>query len=231
GPFAFLTNCAPADKMLGTYTIDNSQPTAGTNYNSFADATAALNHCGVRGHVTFNVAAGTYNESLILTEIAGVAVDSTITFNGTTASNTILTYASANDTPTVYLNGADYITLRNMTIENTSTSDGWGVMLQDSADFNTIDSCIINMPVTTTTDIIGIVASNSLSFETSTGENANNLTVSNSTIIGGETGIHLEGSSTEPYNYGNMIVNNTFLYQDDHGIEVDGQEGLVIKGN
>ena len=231
GPFAFRTNCAPTDKLLGAYTIDNSLPTGGTNFNSFADATAALNLCGVRGHVTFNIAAGTYNESLILTEIAGVTSDSTITFNGGAAANVLLTSSSANDTPTVYLNGADYITLKNMTIENTSSSDGWGVMLQDSADFNTIDSCIIQMPITTTTDIIGIVASNSLSFETSTGGNTNNLTVSNSTIIGGETGIHLEGSSSEPYNSGNVIMNNVFRNQDDHGIEVDGQTGLVISGN
>lgn len=231
GPFAFVTNCAPSDKLSGVYTIDAASPTGGTNYTSFSDAVAALNFCGVNGHVTFNVAAGTYNEALILTEIAGVTADSTITFDGGNASNVLLTYSSANDTPTVYLNGADYITLRNLTIENTSTDDGWGVLLQNAANYNTIDSCIIQMPVTTTTDIIGIVASNSLSFETSTGDNTNNLTVSNCMIIGGESGVHLEGSSSAPYNSGNKIIDNIFRHQDDHAVEADGQIGLIISGN
>ncbi|RYY47293.1 MAG: right-handed parallel beta-helix repeat-containing protein, partial [Chitinophagaceae bacterium] len=38
----------------GTYTINNNQPTAGNNFNSFAAATAAIN-CGIAGPVTFNV--------------------------------------------------------------------------------------------------------------------------------------------------------------------------------
>lgn len=230
GPFAFTTPCA--SQLSGTYTIDAASPAGGTNYNSFAQAAAELRDCGVSGAVTFNIAAGTYTENLYLTEILGASSTNTITFDGADSALVTLTYSSSDDTATVYLNGADYISVKNMTIENTSSGDGWGVLLQNSANYNTIDSCHVKMPITTTTDIIGIVATSSLSSETGTGDNTNNLTVSNCLISGAETGVHLEGgTSNGTHNTGNSIINSVFRNQDDHAIEVDGQTGLNVSGN
>ncbi|MEQ9261921.1 MAG: hypothetical protein RLP14_02050, partial [Owenweeksia sp.] len=230
GPVTFTTLCA--SQLSGTYTINSGAATGGTNFNSFADVMSELNDCGVSGPVTFNVMAGTYNENLTLIDIVGSSMSNPIVFDGGSAANVTLTYSSSDDTATVYLNGADYVTIQNMTIENTSSSDGWGIMLQNASNHVTINQCNIVMPVTTTTDIIGIVASAALSFETSTGDNANNLTISNCSFHGGETGIHLTGgSSSAAANTGNSIMNNTFRMQDDHAIEVDGQVNLMISGN
>jgi hypothetical protein len=119
-----------------------------------------------------------------------------------------------------------------MTIANTSTSDGWGIMLQDGADNNTIELCTINMPVGTATDIIGIVSSGSLTAETTTGNNANNVTIQNNRITGGETGIHLAGgANSAAANTGHVVQGNIIRYTDDHGIEVDGQTNILISGN
>lgn len=228
GPFEFCTTCVT--QLSGTYTIGG--PAGPSNFPTWDSVATFLNGCGVSSPVVFNVAPGTYNENITLGEITGASAINTITFNGGDASLVEITHTSTSDEPTIYFNGADYVTLKNITISNNSTSDGWGVMFQNGSDNNTIDSCRVVMPITSTTDIIGIVASNSLTVETTTGNNTNYLTVSNTTIIGGETGIHLEGESTaSDYNVGNQILNNTFRFQDDHGIEVDGQLNLRIVGN
>lgn len=231
-PVTIFTPCSRADKLAGVYTIDPSTVTGGTNYSTMQEALNDLNHCGVKGHVTFNVAAGTYNGRLPLTEFEGVTVDSTITFNGGNAASVVLRDSSASDSATVYFDGADYITIKNMTIENYSSSDAWGVMLQNAANFNTIDSCIIRMPVGTTTDVIGLLTSNSMYMDGSSGDNANDLTVSNSSFIGGEIGISLAGgSSNAEHNVNISILNNSFLHQDDNAIDVDGITNLMVKDN
>ncbi|MAN04827.1 MAG: hypothetical protein CMI35_17235 [Owenweeksia sp.] len=232
GPFTFTTDCSPAQKLSGSYTIDPGQPTAGTNFTSFADAMVVLYDCGISGPVVFNIAAGTYSGSLQFTEVNGASATNTITFRSNNVSSVILTHSSTTDEPTVYLDGGDYFIFKKLTIQNTSTSDGWGVLLQHGADYNTIDSCLINMPITTTTDIMGITASNSLSSGTARANNANYLTVSNCEIRGGEIGINLQGGLTAPvFNLGHTIVNNTFRKQDDHAIETFGIGELTIIKN
>ena len=214
--------------LSGTYTI-GSAPS--DDYPDFSSAANDLNNFGVCGPVIFNVSAGTYTDNLHLLELAGASATNSITFDGMDSSLVTLTYSSTSDMPTVFLEGADYITIRNMTIENTSTSDGWGILLQNEADNNTIDQVHVRMPVTTTTDIIAIIASSSLTGESS-GNNANYLTVSNSLITGGESGVHLDGgTSSATHNIGNTVINNMFRMQDDHGIEMDGQTAVTITGN
>jgi hypothetical protein len=230
GPFQFTTLCASG--LSGAYTINSAMATGGTNFSSFSDAASELNACGVSGAVTFTISAGTYNESLVLNDISGASTTNTITFDGVDTATTSITHSSTSDEPTIYFNGADHVTIQNLTVSNTSTSDAWGIMFQNSSDSNTITNCQVIMPVGTTTDVIGIVASNALSFETSTGDNANGLTISNNYISGGETGIHLTGGSARSsHNTGNTIQNNLIRNTDDHGIEVDGQSNLIISGN
>ncbi len=230
GPFTFTTPCSTP--LAGTYTINSALATGGTNFVSFAAAANALGSCGISGPVTFNVAMGTYSGTTELTAIPGASAINTITFDGTDSSMVELTHVSTDDEPTIYFNGAKHVTIQNITVSNTSTSDAWGIMFQNGADSNTINQVHVKMPVTTTFEIMGLVSSNSLSSATSTGNNANYLTVSNSLFSGGETGILLTGGSANAsHNIGHRILNNTFRMQDDHAIEVDGQDSLLIEGN
>src|SRR5690606_29440620 len=123
-------------------------------------------------------------------------------------SSVLWTYSSTSDEPTIHLEGADYVFIKNMTISNTSSSDAWGIALQNSADHITVDSCLIKMPVGTTSDVCGILASERLSAE-SAGDNGDYLTVSNCTFIGGQYAIYLLGDNDRHiYSRGNSIVNN-----------------------
>lgn len=230
GPVNFKTLCS--SQLSGTYTINSANPTGGTNFNSFGDAAAELNQCGISGAVTFNIAAGTYTEKLHLENITGSSATNTITFDGSDSALVTLTFSSTTDTPTVFLDGADWVTLTNMTIETTSSTDGWCVFLWQQADNNTIDKCHLKMPVVSfISDVVGVVSSGSLSFETS-GDNADNTTISNCTFTGGEVGVNLRGGTTSAtHDLNNNVTDCVFRNQDDYGIYMDGQSNFTVKGN
>ena len=86
GLLALTVSALPTFAQLNgnLYTIDNSQPTAGTNYASFLDAVTALTSMGVSGPVLFAVAnTGTpYAGFAITAPIAGASATNTITFLG-----------------------------------------------------------------------------------------------------------------------------------------------------
>ena len=70
--------------LVGNYTINKTLPTAGTNFNSFNDFSAALTATGVTGNVTATVVAGTgpYNEQVVFQNITGIGAGATVTIEG-----------------------------------------------------------------------------------------------------------------------------------------------------
>ena len=211
--------------LAGVYTLGGG----GADFATFADLSLALQSCGIDSHVVVNVAPGTYNERFILEHVNGTADTATITVDGGSAG---LVTISNSVFSNVYFNGADWTTIKNMTLENTGTNDAYGVQLRDSASFITIDSCVIKLDSTNTglTDVIGVNASNTETSDASEGLNAFRTTVSNTVITGGEMGIHYEGQSSNR-NIGNSFVNNVIDQAEDYGIFIDDQDSLLIRGN
>lgn len=218
-----ISVCTP---LSGNLTIG-----VGGDYASFTAAAAAMFDCTISGPVVFSVLPGTYNENMILTPIPGASATNTVTFDGGSASTTTLSWTGSGGLPAIGLNGADYVTIKNLTIENTATTDAWGVQLNDTANWNTIDSCIFLMdPGTGNTDVQAIVASNSNTSSFTEGQNANYTTISNNTILGGEYGIHLEGQDANR-TAGNKILNNVIDGPEDYGIYIDDQDSIEVIGN
>jgi len=216
--------------ISGTFTVGG----AGADFADLTSAVSALG-CGISGPVVFNVNPGTYIEAIIIPEVAGASATNTITFDGGSSATTTIEWDSGQgENAVVQLDGADYVVIKNFTIENIGTTDAWGVFLWHQANYNTITDCIINMdPTLGAIDVIGIVASNDLTSDIVEGDNCNYLTVENCTINGGEMGIHLEGlGATAPvFANGNRIINNSFLDQDDYGIYLDNMDSIDIIGN
>lgn len=210
--------------MKGAYTLGG----VAADFNTFGDLATALTTCGVDSHVVVNVNPGTYNERLILTTIPGASSGATVTIDG---ADTSLVTISNNTYSNVYLNGADWVTITNMTLENTGTVDAYGVQLRDSAMYNTISNCAINLSMNTgLSDVIGVSASNIETSSTSEGMNAYWTTVDNNLISGGEKGIHFEGAFATR-NVGNVFSNNTIDSPEDYGIYIDDQDSIKIIGN
>ncbi|MAR17909.1 MAG: hypothetical protein CML44_00885, partial [Rhodobacteraceae bacterium] len=125
-------------QLSGSYTID-ANGTGTSNYTTFGAATAALSTSGVSGAVTFNVASGTYTEQVTLSAVTGASSTNTITFQGSSTAPSIITYSPASSATnwTVLLDGADYVTLDNLTITTGGSTYGRLVNYTDTVtDFN-----------------------------------------------------------------------------------------------
>jgi nitrous oxidase accessory protein NosD len=221
--------------LTGTFTINNLQPTGGTNFASFTAATAALSQGGVAGPVTFNVSNGPYNEQISLSPLTGSSATNRVTFNG----NGRTIQFAANTTgqrAVIALNGADYITIDSLNIDATNAGSpgtyGWGVLLTNQADNNTISHCVVTSSTSSTSsNFAGIVASGSATGATTSGNSANNLLLEGNTVIGGYYGVTLVGTSTTVQATGNVLRNNTvrdFYY---YGVYGYYQNGAQYIGN
>ncbi|MEM7035641.1 MAG: right-handed parallel beta-helix repeat-containing protein, partial [Bacteroidota bacterium] len=193
--------------MGGNYTINGALPTGGTNFNSFSDAAAALTACGVNAPVYIDVTAGTYTENFVIGQILGASATNTITFDGGDAANTTISFnLTTTNTAIVRLDGADHVTFKHITV-NVPGQYGYGFHLKSSANYNTIDSCVITMPNNSLTSYhIGVLLADA--FYYSYGDNANYTTISNNVISGGYYGVRMNGISSSGYTTGNRILNN-----------------------
>ena len=91
---------------------------------------------GISGDVTFNVSAGTYNESVSIPEIQGVSVANTIHFQGIGSP-----VISTTIPPALLLDGADYITFN--AIDFSIGIAGTIIEITNDADTNAVQSCTV----------------------------------------------------------------------------------------
>lgn len=222
--------CAP---VTGTFTIDKNSPASATNFQTFAAAIQSISNCGVSGPVTFNVVAGTgpYNEQVIIPAIAGTNAANTVKFEGNGNKIFFSSATAAANRSVIRLDGADFITLNNLSIEAADGVFGWGVHLQNGADNNTISNNTITIASTSTTEAnsAGIVFSNSTSQVNVTGNTGANNVVSGNTITGGFKGIHLNGNVA--LNSNNQLKNNTIVDFYERGITISAARGTLVEGN
>ncbi len=227
--FALLLLAAPmrmVSQLSGTYTIGGGSP----DYATFTLAAAALS-AGVSGPVTFNVRPGTYTEQFTLPAITGASSSNTVTFqaeNGL-ASSVVVTFASTvtGTNYTVLFNGADYVTLKNLTLRATNPTFGNVIRFgaTNASTNNVIEGC----------NIEGInVASTSLDHSLvhcyQVAVNHINNTFRGNTFLNGAKGILLYGTGTN--RYGGMIAENNIMQnQGEAGIYLWNVENPTIRGN
>jgi len=119
----FLSFKLLAQPLSGVYSIGGTNP----NYVTINDAITAVTVNGITGPVIFNIRSGIYNEHIILTPIAGSSVIKTVTFQSETGNeeDVLITHlhadATISENNTIYINGADNIFLKNLTIETQYT--------------------------------------------------------------------------------------------------------------
>ena len=225
--------------VSGTFTINGTQPTAGTNFNSFTDAINYIK-CGINGPVVLNVEPGTgpYLENISIPEIGGASATNTITINGN--GNTLEWSApDGNNRVAINLNGADHIIIDSLVIDMlqgaTTPTFGWGILFTNGADSNIVRKCQIITSTSSTTSANFIpVAFNGSATATATSSNAGNYNVvTNNILTGGYYGVYLYGNSTSSVqNIGNEIRNNIITDPYSYGIYAIYQSlGLVISGN
>lgn len=235
---AFFTAQAVAQPLSGVYTINPALSPSATNFQNFTAAASALGTNGISAPVTFNVAAGTYNEQVLLNAVTGTSATNTITFSGngaTISANSV----NPNNRAIIKLNATDHVHLEGLSIiatGNTSTEYGYGIQLLNGADYNTISGCTISTTKTSdgtaTPNYAGIVINSSDGAVLTPGNaNCNYNTIKENVISGGYYGIALVAQATTYTITGNRIADNTILDFYRTGIYMNGTVGTVVDNN
>jgi hypothetical protein len=207
----FCALSANGQALSGTYTIGGNSP----SYFTFTDAVTDLKSKGVSGPVVFNVRADVYFERISIDPVAGASATNTIVFKGESGDKTgvklMYEAAGAADRATVFLNGADHITFRDMTITALNNAQGVGIWMTNLADYNSfINLDIIVDSTTPAQNVSGIVASgNATSY--AGGNSANHTLLDSLHINGGYYGLYMRGTSTTSYCNGNTIRNSSLF--------------------
>lgn len=232
GPITDTTSCGGG--LAGTYTIDGSQPTGGTNFNSFNDIIQEMMLCGISGAVHVDVQSGTYNEQVYVGTIPGASATNTVTFKGVDPATSILTFEQnvSADRYTLRMENTSYLTFDSLTIEAQSSGTyGWIAHIMENTTDITLRNCSLLTDVSTTSSLAeGVIVSGSNTSYTTGASGVSNITLEDNYILGGYNGIRFNG------NFGNEVQNVTIEgnHLDDpyyYGIYLLRNDGVTIENN
>jgi hypothetical protein len=188
--------------ISGTFTIGGTSP----DFATIEDAVSMLTSAGVCGPVHFDVRAGTYTGQISLSNISGSSATNTITFQGADKSTTIVTNTyTAGEYATWATTNVSYLTLRDLTINATHSTTGWGIRL-NGAHHCKIINCNVNVPAVSSSAAMGIVVSGSPTSYSTAGR-ADNLEIDSVSVTGGYISISSYGASAAGINVGLKLTN------------------------
>lgn len=191
-------------QLNGNYTIGGTTP----NYPTISAAVNALIAQGVNGPVVFNIRNGVYNEQATIPLITGASAVNTILFQGESQDSSLVQWQFNSEILAenfvCNLNGAQYISLRHMTISRSlSTSAGCRtVIFQNGAHNNSLSNCAV----------LGKSSSSAAEHEvvySPTSIDTNNY-IGHNRIVGGKYPIYFQGLNSTTFESGNVFeFNNT----------------------
>jgi len=222
-PTGSRTLAAP---LSGSYTIG-----AKSNYASFTAAVNDLNELGISSTVDFAVSNGTYTEQISLSAISGTSATDTIVFQSASGNREDVTLQftpTSTNNYVIRLNGSDYISFLDMTIQSTGTSSyGRVFVLKGTTQNITLkDNNINGFDVSSDDDVYAAV------YAFSGADNmASNVNIENDTITNGSYGIYFRGDNASNLEIQNTFINNVlnnFYYS---GINAECQDAVIINKN
>jgi PKD repeat protein len=251
-------------QLSGSYTIQPGGTASSTVYTSLVSFVSDLNSKGVSGPVTATYASsGSMTESIttnvLIGTISGASSTNTITIDGngwkltSTVANNMTGSTTANNAEVIRFTGTDYVTIKNLTIENSNTSTNGRIIrfeadpnnTSNSADYNVIEKCTLQFSARSSSSTSAgayIVFGTSVSATISTVSynlgrfnkiEANLMRTTNSNSPGPAFGI-CDNQSTSSYTttataneFKNNIIENFYYY----GIYLRYTSGEVVEGN
>jgi len=216
--FSFYACDAPLNGIL---TVGG--PSA--DFPTLADAYVSLTQCGIDGPVSFYINPGTYSDQLTFPEINGASAINTVTFQSATNDNTsvIMNHTStAAANWIVKLDGADYISFKNIKFAPADSANSTAVLITNGANYNKIIGNLI-------VGYNGNTMNQSLVRIEGTPTNLSNLIQGNQ-IQNGSYAISVKGLATEKLKrttISNNIINNALVY----GIYAQYVDSTMIDSN
>ncbi len=206
----------------GVYDIGGS----GADFQDIQEAVNALEICGISGPVTFNIASGTYTGQYEIGNISGASATNTITFQSQTgnADDVVFEFdggSKSSDNYIFKLDAADYFVFSKITVNALSTKYAIAFSLENGADYNTIDNCIVNATPYSSTSTYSFFAA-PVYVDGANGHN----TFSNNEFIGGTYGIAFEDAAGS-----NQVLNNSITGFHFTGVYAEDQDSMIVQNN
>ncbi len=221
--------------LNGVYTINNANPTGGTNFASFTAAIDALNCGGVAGPVTFNVSPGTpYVETLNFGTINGVSTSQPVRFNGNGATVQFTNTTSARQLLT--FDGTNHVRIDSLIFKSLDATFGWGARIAGGASYDSLTRCqfdLSSVTSTTAANVNGILFTASATAIATAGVNGKHIYIANNHIKGSAAagglnygiGIAAGGSDS------NIIKNNVIENFYNNGVYIASAKYTIVEGN
>ncbi len=192
--------------LKGNYTIGGVNP----DFITPQAAVAKLLELGVSGHVLFQVRAGTYSGQVQISgTIMGLSDTSRIIFDGTHTDSVI--FSASTTGAVVFINQLSYITLRNLTISNSSAGVGIGICSPVTTRLSScnIINCKVLLPVQTGfgNSGNGILVTGAVNLSVAPSR-ADSILIDSCIVDGGGNGIVFSGCSDTLRNVNIVIRNN-----------------------
>ncbi len=192
-----------ASSLGGTYTIGGT----GADFIDFAEATLALDQCGITSAVVFNVNSGVYNEQININNIPGNSSVNTVIFQSALGdSSTVIVKHLAIDTNNNYVVNVDAvsnITFSNMTFEALDNTYARVFVFKNDVSNITINNNIIKNTISANidNDDMSLIIGNM----------GNNITISNNSMINSAFAINLYADIIGlNWNINNNHITNVF---------------------
>ncbi len=194
--FIVTTTLVFSAPLSGTYTINSTLPTGGTNFASFNSAEDSLTLNGVSGPVLFMVKQGTYSEQVSFGSIVGASSSNTITFRADPTNTAIakieFNTATSSNNYVIRFNSASHFIIDSLVVSSSSSSFGTLIDFEGTSTFIELKN----------NKFIGVVNAGSsvdlalINKGSGTSKTINNLIVKNNEFLGGSYGVHIYGGST-----------------------------------
>lgn len=233
------TTLSWAQPLNGTYTIGGTTP----DYATFNAALTDLETNGVSGPVTFNIRTGTYNEQIRINSFTGASLANMVVFQSETGIPTDVvlhhqhTGTSTNANYTIFIDGADFLTFQNMTIqanpENLNSDDKNRVIYieNNSDNLNFFNNRILSWY--TIEDYFEYNECIFVGADYAQSMDNDSISFIGNTIVGGHIGLNFQGSQSAG-NFeatGWVVEDNTFTDQGGGAIKVLIGMNTRISGN
>lgn len=198
---------------------------------------------GIEGAVTVNILSGEYNEKVNIPEIPGASDVNTVTIQSATGNyGDVKIFHNAYTDPgyntdkygVVTFNGADYVTLRGVTVTSTDKTFPALVYMINTSQHDTVDAChLYTDRIESTTTAEQLVLVRQLAIDK---ENCNNdyFTLSNCLLEGGYRGAIIGGTSYVALTHqtGCVVEGNTFRDNAASALSAySGDNNITIRGN
>ncbi len=210
--------------MSGTYTIGGATP----DYATINDAVNDLIANGVSGNTSFHIRTGTYDEQVIIPEIAGTSDTSIISFSSESGDvdDVIISHSatSSTDNYIIRLDGADYIDFHYLTFRAEGTTNlGTIFDLKDGTSdirirFNKFYSLGYNQSY-----------SNIINAQLSSSQTIFHLEILANYFQDSYYGVYLYGNNSS--NFFDVLIKNNLFYNQMKAIELTYVPSVVIQGN